>query len=278
MAEMADLSVSLSVLLGIVVLSEAARRTASHLFPKRKWTVYAQELISTFQLCACTHELKLLADVGGLEPRVALTLTFLVSVVHGLSFRGAICNPTGALEQLCLGTLTRRCALTRISCQLIAAEVARRVMPRAWALTLSDLHARHSRTGFACTTSPVNAPLPQAAAVELGCAFVMHTAAFNVEKVEEKYRVPAIAAVITVLVYAGGHLTGAVFNPALAFSIQFSCPGNSVLDYIVVYWIGPILGMTGALLLFDKLIPAVSGKNATPGRLNSNGLGTKKMK
>ncbi len=31
----------------------------------------------------------------------------------------------------------------------------------------------------------------------------MHTAVFNVEKVEEKYRVPAIAAVITTLVYAG---------------------------------------------------------------------------
>ncbi|XP_016402397.1 aquaporin-11 [Sinocyclocheilus rhinocerous] len=278
MAEMADLTVSLSLLLVIVVFSELARRTALYLFPNRNWISYVLELISTFQLCACTHELKLLAEVRGLEPRIALTLTYLISVVHGLSFHGAICNPTGALEKLWRGALTRGCALTRISCQLIAAVAARRVMPHAWALALSDLHAQHSVAGFKCTNSPVNAPLLQAAAVELSCAFVMHTAVSNVEKVEEKYRVPAIAAVITTLVYAGGHLTGAVFNPALALSVQFPCPGHSFAEYSFVYWIGPILGMTGSLLLFDKVIPAISGKRTIPKHLNSNGLKTKKMK
>ncbi|XP_067245248.1 aquaporin-11 [Chanodichthys erythropterus] len=275
---MADLTVSLSLLVGIVVFSEVARRTASHLFPNRTWIIYVLEFISTFQLCACTHELKLLAEVGRVEPQIGLTLTYLISVVHGLSFHGAICNPTGALEQLCRGTLTRRCALARISCQLIAAVVARLVMPRVWSLTLSGMHAQHTLMAFKCTNSPINAPLLQAAAVELSCAFVMHTAVSHVDKVEEKYRVHAIAAVITTLVYAGGHLTGAVFNPALAFSIQFPCPGNTFADYSFVYWMGPILGMTGSLLLFDKVIPAISGKSTIPKHLNSNGLKKKKMK
>ncbi|XP_059420436.1 aquaporin-11-like [Carassius carassius] len=278
MAEVADLTVSLSLLLVIVVFSEVARRTALYIFPNRNWIIYVLELISTFQLCACTHELKLLAEVRGLEPQIALTLTYLISVVHGLSFHGAICNPSGALEQLWRGALTRGCALTRISCQLIAAVVARRVMPHVWALALSDLHAQHSAAGFKCVNSPVNAPLLQAAAVELSCAFVMHTVVSNVEKMEEKYRVPVIAAVITTLVYAGGHLTGAVFNPALAFSVQFPCPGNSFAEYSFVYWIGPILGMTGSLLLFDQVIPAISGKRTIPKHLNSNGLKRKKMK
>ncbi|XP_048024424.1 aquaporin-11 [Megalobrama amblycephala] len=275
---MADLTVSLSLLVGIVVFSEVARRTASYLFPNRTWIIYVLEFISTFQLCACTHELKLLAEVGRVEPQIGLTLTYLISVVHGLSFHGAICNPTGALEQLCRGTLTRRCALARISCQLIAAVVARLVMPRVWSLTLSDMHAQHTLMAFKCTNSPINAPLLQAAAVELSCAFVMHTAVSHVDKVEEKYRVHAIAAVITTLVYAGGHLTGAVFNPALAFSIQFPCPGNTSAEYSFVYWMGPILGMTGSLLLFDKVIPAISGKSTIPKHLNSNGLKKKKMK
>ncbi|KAI9522376.1 hypothetical protein NQZ68_036292 [Dissostichus eleginoides] len=43
--------------------------------------------------------------------------------------------------------------------------------------------------------------------------------------VDEKYRVHAVAAVITTVVYAGGRMTGAVFNPALAFSTQFPCSG-----------------------------------------------------
>lgn len=40
----------------------------------------------------------------------------------------------------------------------------------------------------------------------------------------------------------GGSLTGAVFNPALAFSIQFPCSGNTFLEYSLVYCLGPILG------------------------------------
>lgn len=275
---MADLTVSLSILVGIVVLSEFARRTALYLFPNREWIIYMLEFISTFQLCACTHELKLLAELGGLDPQTGLTLTFIISVVHGFSFRGAICNPTGALELLSRGTLPWGCALARVSCQLTAAVVSRWVMPVAWALALSDLHQRHSLTGFRCSSSPVNAPVLQAAAVELSCAFVMHTAVNNAEKLEEKYRVPAVAALITTLVYAGGRLTGAVFNPALAFSIQFPCPGNTFTEYSFVYWMGPILGMSASLLLSDKLIPAISGKSTIPQQLNSNGLKKKKMK
>ncbi|XP_052008416.1 aquaporin-11-like [Xyrauchen texanus] len=273
---MADLSVSLSLLLGIVVFSEVARRISLYLLPKRVWTIYVLEFISTFQLCACTHELKLLAEVALLEPHIGLTVTYVISVVHGLSFHGAICNPTGALEQLCRGTLTRRGALARILCQLIAAVVARSVMPHVWALALSGLHSQHKLMGFKCMHSPINVPLLQAASVEMGCAFVIHTAASNMDKVE-KYRVHATAAVITTLVYAGGHITGAVFNPALAFSIQFPCPGNTFLEYTFVYWLGPILGMTGSLLLFDQVIPVISGKSTVSKNLNSHGLRKKKM-
>lgn len=271
---MSDLSVSLSLLAGIVVFSELARRTALYLFPNRNRSIYALELISTFQLCACTHELKLLSEVGGLEPSVALSCTYLISVVHGLSFHGAMCNPVGVVEQLWRGTLTRRCALARISCQLLAAVLARGAMPHAWALSLSDLHAQHKLASFKCTNNPINAPLAQAAAVELACALVMHTSVSNVDKIQEIYRVPAIAAIITTLVYAGGHLTGAVFNPALAFSIQFPCPGNTFTEYSFVYWLGPILGMTVSLLLCEKVMPVFSGKSTIP---NSDGL-KKKIK
>ncbi|XP_077050035.1 aquaporin-11 [Siphateles boraxobius] len=274
---MDNLTISLSLLVGIVVFSEVARRTVSYLFPNRNWITYVLEFISTFQLCACTHELTLLAEVGRLEPQIGLTLTYLITVIHVLSFHGAICNPTGSLEQLYRGTLTRRRALAQMSCQLIAAVVARLVMPPLWSLALSDLHELHTLMDFKCTNSPINAPLLQAAAVELSCAFVMHSAASNLDKVEEKYRVHVIAAVITTLVYAGGSFTGAVFNPALAFSIQFPCPGNTFAEYGFVYWMGPILGMAGSLLLFDKVIPAISGKSTIPKHLNSKGLKKKKI-
>lgn len=45
-----------------------------------------------------------------------------------------------------------------------------------------------------------------------------------------------------VCVCPGGGVTGAVFNPALAFSIQFSCSGSTFVESGLVYWISPVLG------------------------------------
>lgn len=41
---------------------------------------------------------------------------------------------------------------------------------------------------------------------------------------------------------AGGSISGAVFNPVLAFSVQFPCSGHTYLEYCFVYWLGPVLG------------------------------------
>ncbi|XP_062274593.1 aquaporin-11 [Scomber scombrus] len=259
----ADVAVSLTVLAGIVVLSHATRRVLGRALAATGLSVYAVELVSTFQLCCCTHELKLLSEVGGIEPRLALTLTYLASVVHGLTFSGAIGNPSGALEHAYRARLSGGCALRRIACQFTAAAAARAAVPVIWGIGLSGLHARHKLFGYQCIT-PIRAPLLKAAVVELACAFVVQTAITHTRAVEEKYRVHAVAAVITTVVYAGGSVTGAVFNPALAFSTQFPCSGNSFLEYCMVYWLGPLLGMMTSVLLYDKLVPLLAGKSTSP--------------
>ncbi|XP_067451614.1 aquaporin-11 [Thunnus thynnus] len=269
----ADVAVSLSVLAGIVALSDATRRLLGRALADTGLSVYAVELVSTFQLCCCTHELKLLSEVGGIELRLALTLTYLASVVHGLTFSGAIGNPSGALEHAYHARLSGGCALRRIACQFAAAAAARAAVPVIWGMGLSGLHVRHKLFGYRCIT-PIHAPLAKAAVVELVCAFVVQTAITHTRAVEEKYRVHAVAAVITTVVYAGGSVTGAVFNPALAFSTQFPCSGNSFLEYSLVYWLGPLLGMMSSVLLFDKLIPLLSGKSPSP----HHSLDTRKRK
>ncbi|KAJ8368043.1 hypothetical protein SKAU_G00080710 [Synaphobranchus kaupii] len=258
---MADLSVSLSLLALFVLLSEATRKTVTKLFAKTDYCTYVVETISTFQLCACTHELKLLGEVGRIEPQIGLTLTYLISVVHALTFHGAIGNPSSALEHIYRGNLTGRCALARIACQFLGAVFARMVVPYVWALGLSDLHLRHKLFGFKCI-SPINATLPKAAAVELACAFAVQTAVTHIHNLDEKYRAHVVAAVITALVYAGGSVTGAVFNPALAYSTQFPCSGHTFAEYSFVYWLGPVLGVASSLLLFDKIIPIATGKSS----------------
>lgn len=256
---MTDLYVSLAVLAVAVLLSEATRRTAARLSPGAYW-IYLLEAASTFQLCCCTHELKLLGETAHLELPVSLTLTYTMTVIHLLTFRGATCNPSGALESVCRGTRSARAAVAVIACQFGAAVAAQFFAASVWSLGLSDVHIRHQRFGFRCF-DPLGGTVLEAAAVELGCAFIVQAAAMHVHKLDEKVRVHFIAAVITALVYTGGGISGAVFNPVLAFSIQFPCSGHTYVEYCFVYWLGPVLGVASCILLFEKIVPFLSGKS-----------------
>lgn len=198
----ADVAVSVWVLAGVVALSDAGRRLLLRACGDCSSAAYAVELVSTFQLCCCTHELKLLSEVGGVEPRLALTLTYLASVVHGFTFRGAIGNPTGTLEHVYRERLTRTCALKRIACQFAAAVAARAAMQMVWGVGLSMLHVRHKDLGYQCT-SPIRASVLSATAVEMMCACTVQSVVTHTRSMEEKYRVHAVAAVITTVVYAG---------------------------------------------------------------------------
>ncbi|XP_027001295.1 aquaporin-11 [Tachysurus fulvidraco] len=257
---MSVVSVSLCVLGGIVIVCEIVRRAIPSLFSgnRRDCGIYTAEIISTVQLCACAHELKLLSEDA---PEIALSLTYVVSVIHALTFRGATGNPNATLERYWCNSLDGACALRRTACQFAASVAASLAMRRTWAFGFSDLHARHERAGFTCASPIANVHLLQAVTVELACAFVVHVAVTLTRGVEEKYRVHAVAAVITTVVYAGGSTTGAVFNPALAFSAQFPCTGSTFAKNGLVYWLGPVLGMACSLLLFNKVGMAFTTKS-----------------
>ncbi|XP_029282634.1 aquaporin-11-like [Cottoperca gobio] len=256
---MADLYVSLAVLCGAVLLSEAMRHTAARLLPGVYWS-YLLEAASTFQLCCCTHELKLLGETAKLGLPVSLTLTYTMTLIHLLTFREATCNPSGALESVCRGKRSVRAAVVLIACQFGAGVAAQFFAASVWSLGLSDVHIRHQRFGFRCF-DPLGGTLLEAAAVELGCAFLVQAAAMHAHKLDEKLRAHFIAAAITAVVYAGGSISGAVFNPALAFSVMFPCSGHTYPEYCFVYWLGPVLGVASCILLFEKIIPFLSGKS-----------------
>ncbi|XP_060941396.1 aquaporin-11-like [Limanda limanda] len=254
---MTDLWVSLAVLGVAVLLSEWTRRTAALLPAAAR--VYLLEAASTFQLCGCCHELKLLGESGRLELLLGLTITYSMTVVHLLTFRGASCNPSGALEGFCRGSSSGRSASGLILCQFGAAVAAQHFARAVWSLGLSELHVRHQKFGFRCF-DPLGGSVLEAAAVELLCALAVQAVAAHVHRVPGKLRVHCFAAVITALVAIGGSISGAVFNPVLAFSIQFPCSGHTYLEYCFIYWLGPMLGVASCVLLFEKVLPFLSGK------------------
>ncbi|XP_057676782.1 aquaporin-11 [Corythoichthys intestinalis] len=252
--------VSVSALAVAVLLSELLRRAAARSL-RGVAGALALEAASTFQLCCCTHELKLLGNAGLMEPAYGLTLGYAVTVVHLLSFRGASCNPCGVVERACRGTCRGSAALALVAGQFGAALAARYAAASVWSLGLAEHHVQQGRFGFRCF-DPLGGTVLEAAAVELACAFAVQTAALHIHKVDDKLRVHVIAALITALAYAGGNISGAVFNPVLAFSINFPCSGHTYLDYCFIYWLGPALGVAGCILLFEKILPFLSGRNS----------------
>uniref|UniRef100_A0A8C4QYQ3 Aquaporin 11 n=1 Tax=Eptatretus burgeri TaxID=7764 RepID=A0A8C4QYQ3_EPTBU len=246
---------SLLALALTVSTCEALRRCSRRLLPGAVHSLLAAELLSTLQLCACTYELRLLGEGGVLTPRFALTLSFAVTLVHGLTLEGC-CSPCGALELQYGASEASRDSAARVLAQFVGAVLSGRCAAAFWALGLSPLHAAApaSYLGSGCR-SPLRASAALGTAAEALCAFAFHVALLGSRRAQRSLAVPFVSATITALVFAAGGLTGAVFNPTLAFALTFGCPPHNLLTYVQVYWLGPVIGMTAAYILYHRNLP-----------------------
>ena len=68
----------------------------------------------------------------------------------------------------------------------------------------------------------------------------------------------AIAAALMVMVYAGGHISGAHYNPAVTVAVWIR--GRCALRDVVPYWICQIVGAVLAALAVGYLLPEQSAK------------------
>ncbi|NWH75718.1 AQP11 protein, partial [Piaya cayana] len=222
---------SLLLLGGVVAAVGLCRRWAQRRLRGRLRGL-ALELLGTFQVCACSGELCLLASAA---PRAALSLTYGFSVLHGATLSGCACNPCGCLQLLWAGAAPPALAALAIAAQFAAAALAGLFMRSVWSLSLAE------PLPGGCG-NPMRTTEAHAFCIELLFSAVFQLAVLRVEGVNPKFKVHLIALLITVLVYAGGNLTGALFNPALAFSLHPNCFYDNFLSYSLVYWIAPSLG------------------------------------
>ncbi|XP_053564660.1 aquaporin-11 [Bombina bombina] len=220
------------------------------------------EVVSTLQLCCCVSELALLGAEGGLSPSLGLGLTYLFTIIHSSTARAA-CNPCGSLQPWLRNQAPARNTAMRVGAQFVGSALSYVVMPAVWGAGLIPLH----RTWSGVCRSPLHTSLLSGAAVEMLCTLGLFALLHRLDQVKAPYRVHAVALLITAMVLAGGHLTGAVFNPALAFSLVFNCVGNTFFEYAFVYWLGPLVGLVVSLLLFDGSIPKLKGSVPTEYRL-----------
>ncbi|NWW53474.1 AQP11 protein, partial [Pedionomus torquatus] len=226
----------MAVLVGLVGLCRrlTRRRLRSHPL----LGAFLLEMLSTFQICACTNELCLLANAEP-RPHVGLTLTYGFTVLHGLSLPGSTCNPCGTLQPMWGGGTSVKVGGLKIGAQFAAAVLARVFMHFLWSLEMAEAHLGALSQGCG---NPMQTTEMQAFCIELLFSVVFQLTVLRAESINPKYKVHLLAVLITMLVYAGGNLTGAIFNPALAFSLHPNCFYDKFWSYSLVYWIAPSLG------------------------------------
>ncbi|XP_015332862.1 aquaporin-11 isoform X1 [Marmota marmota marmota] len=244
------LSIVLFVGLGRVIARQQLHRPLAHAF--------ALEFLATFQLCCCTHELQLLGAQDSAHPTWTLTLIYFFSLVHGLTLVGTSGNPCGVMMQMMLGGMSPEMGAVRLSSQLVSALCSRYCVSALWNLGLTKYH--FSERNLACK-NPIDSDLPQAIITEVVCSFIFHSALLQFQEVRTKLRIHLLAALITFLAYAGGSLTGAIFNPALALSLHFMCFDEAFPQFFIVYWLAPSIGILLMILMFSFFLPWLHNNN-----------------
>ncbi|XP_067389381.1 aquaporin-11 isoform X2 [Emydura macquarii macquarii] len=247
--------ISLLLMAGTMISVGGCRKlTRRHVHLRRpRPRTFLLEMLSTFQICACTNELRLLANVQP-KPHVALTLTYIFTVLHGLTLPGSTCNPCGTLQHILDGGISVKQGGLKIAAQFFGAMLARIYMHHIWSLGITKVHSEALAQGC---SEPIQTTETQAFCIELLFSAVFQLTILQFESVKPRLRVHLVALLITMLVYGGGNLTGAIFNPALAFSLHASCFHDKFWDYSLVYWMAPSLGTVLVAILWGEILPLI---------------------
>ncbi|KAL8191243.1 UNVERIFIED_CONTAM: hypothetical protein K2H54_070615 [Gekko kuhli] len=249
-----DTCVSLLVMAGTMALTACCRGLARRFMHRRPHLYsFVLELSGAFQICACTHELRLLADLPP-KPHMALALVYLFTAFHGLSLPGSINNPCSSFQLLCSNRSTVKAWGVQSAAQFLGAVLANVYIKSIWTLGATPGHS--SALGENCI-GPIQTTVANAFLLELLFSFVFHLAVLKLESTEHKTKVHFFALLVTILVYKGGHLTGAIFNPALAFSLHLSCFLEKFWNYTLVYWVAPCIGSVLVAVMWDEVIPHI---------------------
>ncbi|XP_068122836.1 aquaporin-11-like [Hyperolius riggenbachi] len=233
-----------------VLLCESLRWIIRRTLPKSLGLDLAMEVVSTLQLSCCTREMVLLGTTAGLKLWLSLSLTYLLTVLHCLTSRSATCNPCGSLDQWLRGLARGSGAALQVMAQFAGAALSWVLVPHLRSLRLSPLH----ELNVDCKTI-LHVPTLSGALVEMTCALSLFLILHLFPRVSDLLRPHVVALTITGIVYGGAPLSGAVFNPALALAFVFLCQGLTPLQYISVYWIGPLTGAFLSYMLLENVLP-----------------------
>ncbi|XP_066504401.1 aquaporin 12 [Hoplias malabaricus] len=258
---MSGLNTSLGYFITVVAACASARAL---LVRKRPQWTFVAEFIAAFGLAACRLEVQTVFEIGlwagGLGPDVSLTMLFLALTSHGAAMQGVTGNPAVTLMQLLQKETGAVSAFLSIVGQFAGAHLALLLAGWYWTLELTDMHMLKNLMSSDCSSS-LRSSLTQGTFTEVMSSLVFLLAFLTLQNRSQLLRTPLLALLLTFLYYTGSHYTSAYVNPSLAYALTFTCPGHSFFEYALVYWLGPLVGMILAVLLYRGNIPLLFSKN-----------------
>ncbi|XP_043558832.1 aquaporin 12 [Chiloscyllium plagiosum] len=261
---MAGLNVSFGYFFAVVAFCEVIRRTSKKLLPFWFYSNVLLELLACLQQAACWFELRMLVIIGpwggGFGMDVVMTLLFLLTSVHEATCDRAEANPLVTAQGFLRSNSLAVTSIVKILAQFAGMQLASAGVKRYWSWELTDFHLIQNMMARDCS-SAIETSVSQGACVEAACAFLFHLVLMKFEGAALGYRILSKALTITALVHVAGPYTTGLFNPALAFSTTFHCSGNTLSEYMVVYWLSPFIATILAIFLFSGNIPRLFCKN-----------------
>nr|CAD7257792.1 unnamed protein product [Timema shepardi] len=137
--------------------------------------------------------------------------------------------------------------------EFIAAEIPTELMnllyvQLLWSLELVETH--EGRAFGECSTD-LQIPVPFGALVEGIATCLCRVASKALSDLEPRFGTAIDSFIGTALVVAAFNYSGGYFNPVLATSLKYGCHGNTIIEHIVVYWIGACCGAIASVFVYE---------------------------
>ncbi|CAG9771076.1 unnamed protein product [Ceutorhynchus assimilis] len=205
------------------------------------------EAVATFELCASCYELIIVADNWGVGAYALFLL--LLTIYWSTKWENSSACPYCPLEEAFVGQRTWQSTLNIIGAQLIAALLTFPYVQLLWAMELVETHKDKA---YEDCTADLQVDMVIGAIVE--CALTCACRVTSKILTEKSFKFSGVvdAAFSTAMVVLAFNLSGGYFNPALATSLKLGCEGNTVLEHILVYWIGSSTGALLSCVIFES--------------------------
>ncbi|CAH1154730.1 unnamed protein product [Phaedon cochleariae] len=245
----------------ILLVAALARKLVKSIFGESPGIIkdLLLEFIATIELCAACFELIIVADNWGISAYA--TYLFLLTLWWSSKWGTASACPYNAIEEVVEGSRRLPHAILIVLSQTLGGLVTFSFVQPIWELELVETHVDKA---FEDCTADLQVDMITGALIEGFATCLCRLVSRALTESEAKLGNILDAFFGTMMVVAAFNHSGGYFNPALATSLKLGCEGNTVIEHVVVYWVGASLGSIASVFLFkSKNVQKYIGKLRT---------------